>query len=65
MRPTPSPWRTCSLVPDTGVSRKRNLVPASRRPNASIRSGSQVEVQSTTVPAATAGSNSFSTTSST
>ena len=25
MRPTPSPWRTCSLVPDTGVSRNRRL----------------------------------------
>jgi hypothetical protein len=65
MRPTPSPCRTCSLVPDTGVSRNRIAVPASRAPRAAIRSGSQVLVQSAIVPGLAAGSSDFSTTSST
>ncbi len=65
IRPTPSPCRTCSLVPDTGVSRKRILPPASRAPSASIRSGSQVRVHITMVPSPAAGSSPFSTTSST
>ena len=42
-----------------------DIDPASRSPSASIRSGSQVLVQSTTVPAATAGSSTCTTTCST